>query len=117
MSTPNLDNLALEGRSYVNAYSANPVCMAARHNILTGLPARYHGFDDNYFDDNPRTIPYGLPTFPQLLSDEGYDTVAIGKMHFQPCRRHIGFTKMELMEEIPRFLEDDDYAMYLRDHG
>ena len=26
--------------------------MAARHNIITGLPARYHGFDDNYFDDN-----------------------------------------------------------------
>ena len=38
-------------------------------------------------------------------------------MHFQPCRRHNGFTKMELMEEIPRHLEDDEYAMYLRANG
>lgn len=117
MKTPNLDMLAGEGCIYPCAYSSNPVCMAARHNILTGLTARYHGFDDNYFDDDPRVIPYELPTLPQLLSDAGYDTIAVGKMHFQPCRRHNGFTKMELMEEIPRFLEDDDYAMYLRENG
>lgn len=47
MVTPNLDRLAAEGCCYPNAYSNNPVCMAARHNIITGLPARYHGFDDN----------------------------------------------------------------------
>ena len=117
MVTPNLDRLAAEGCCYPNAYSSNPVCMAARHNIVTGLTARHHGFDDNYFEENPKVIPYNLPTFPQLLSDAGYDTIAVGKMHFQPCRRHNGFTKMELMEEIPRNLEDDEYAMYLRDHG
>lgn len=117
METPNLDQLAAEGCCYPNAYSNNPVCMAARHNILTGLTARYHGFDDNYFEDNPKTIPYNIPTLPQLLSDEGYDTIAIGKMHFQPCRRHNGFTKMELMEEIPRYLEDDEYTGYLKENG
>ena len=117
MKTPNLDQLAAEGCIYPCAYSDNPVCMAARHNILTGLTARYHGFDDNYFEDDPRVIPHDLPTLPQILSDAGYDTIAIGKMHFQPCRRHNGFTKMELMEEIPRYLEDDDYAVYLRENG
>lgn len=117
MVTPNLDQLAAEGCCYPNAYSSNPVCMAARHNIITGLTARYHGFDDNYFEEDPRVIPYHLPTLPQLLSDDGYDAIAIGKMHFQPCRRYNGFTKMELMEEIPRNLEDDEYAMYLRNHG
>lgn len=117
METPHLDQLAEEGCCYCNAYSPNPVCMAARHNIITGRTARAHGFDDNYFEDSPRVVPYDLPTFPQLLSDSGYDTIAVGKMHFQPCRRHNGFTKMELMEEIPRHLEDDEYAMYLRNHG
>ena len=91
--------------------------MAARHNIITGLPARYHGFDDNYFDDNPKVIPYDLPTFPQLLSDAGYDTIAVGKMHFQPYRRHNGITKLELMDEIPRHRQDDEYALYLKEHG
>lgn len=117
MSTPNLDRLVQEGCSFRNAYSPNPVCMAARHNILTGLPARYHGFDDNYFDEG-RAIPFNLPTFPQILTDGGeYDAVAIGKMHFQPCRRHNGFTRMELMEEIPRCREDDDYALFLKQRG
>lgn len=117
MVTPNLDELAAEGCCYPNAYSSNPVCMAARHNIITGLPAKFHGFDDNYFEDSPKVIPHDLPTFPQLLSDAGYDTIAIGKMHFQPCRRHNGFTKMELMEEIPRHLQDDEYAQYLKENG
>lgn len=117
MSTPNLDQLTKEGCCYPNAYSGNPVCMAARHNIITGLTARHHGFDDNYFEDNPKVIPYHLPTLPQLLSDDGYDAIAIGKMHFQPCRRYNGFTKMELMEEIPRNLEDDEYAKYLKENG
>ena len=117
MITPNLDALVHEGCCFPNAYSPNPACLPARHNIVTGLTAKYHGFDDNYFNKNARTIPYDLPTFPQLLSDNGYDTIAIGKMHFQPCRRHNGFAKMELMEEIPRNLEDDEYAMYLRENG
>lgn len=117
METPNLDQLAQEGCRYPNAYSNNPVCMAARHNIITGLTAKYHGFDDNYFEDTPKVIPQDLPTFPQLLSDAGYDTIAVGKMHFQPCRRHNGFTKMELMEEIPRYLQDDEYTLYLKENG
>lgn len=117
MITPNLDLLVQEGCVFPNAYSPNPACIPARHNLITGLTARYHGFDDNYFDKDARNIPFDLPTLPQLLSDDGYDTIAIGKMHFQPCRRHNGFAKMELMEEIPRYLEDDNYAMYLRNNG
>lgn len=116
MITPNLDRLIQEGCNCINAYSPNPVCLPARHNILTGLSARYHTFDDNYFDDSHQ-IPFQLPTFAQCLSDQGYDTIAIGKMHFQPYRRHNGFHRLHLMDEIPRFREDDDYALYLKEKG
>lgn len=116
IQTPNLDRLMQEGCYCCNAYSPNPVCIPARHNILTGLPARYHGFDDNYFIDPP-PIPYQLPTFAQILTDNGYDASAIGKMHFQPARRHNGFTNIQIMEEIPIFLEDDDYALFLKEQG
>lgn len=116
MTTPNLDKLAHEGCIYTNAYSPNPVCLPARHNLITGLSAKYHTFDDNYFDDSHQ-IPYHLPTFAQMLSDNGYDTLAIGKMHFQPYRRHNGFNRLLLMDEIPRFREDDDYAIYLKNNG
>ena len=83
---------------------------------MTGLPPRDHGFDQNYFD-NARQVPYDIASFPRLLSDVDYDTHAIGKMHFSPTRRSNGFDHLCLMEEIPRYLEDDDYAMFLRDNG
>lgn len=46
IQTPNIDRLAREGRLFENAYSPNPVCIPARHNLITGLGARHHGFDD-----------------------------------------------------------------------
>lgn len=116
MITPNIDELAEEGCLFTNAYSNNPVCIPARHNLITGLGCKHHTFDDNYFDDSHQ-IPYQLPTFAQSLSDSGYDTIAIGKMHFQPYRRHNGFHRLHMMDEIPRFREDDDYAIYLKENG
>jgi len=114
MHTPNLDRLVNEGCLYTHAYSPNPICLPARHNVLTGLSARYHGFPDNM----PNAItPTDLPTLPRILADNGYDTRVVGKMHFRPARRHNGFNKMELMEELPNTREEDEYAMYLKDVG
>jgi arylsulfatase A-like enzyme len=112
MVTPNLDRLVNEGCCFTNGYTPNPVCVPARHNALTGLPARFHGFPSN-----GGTYNHALPKLPQLLADHGYDTRAIGKMHFRPTRCHNGFNRMELMEEIPVHREDDDYAMYLKSVG
>ena len=57
ISTPNIDSIAEDGCLYENAYSPNPVCIPARHNLFTGLTAREHGFDDNYFgNDHVRGI-------------------------------------------------------------
>lgn len=114
MQTPNLDRLVREGCLFTNAYSPIPICIPARHNLITGLPPRYHGFADNDFE---QVIPFALPTLPRILSDAGYETRAIGKMHFRPVRRHNGFDKMELMEEVPEFREEDEYALYLKQVG
>lgn len=116
MVTPNLDRLAREGVTFTNCYSMNPVCVPARHNIITGLTAKHHGFDDNYFDIQ-KNIPYNLPTIGQIMSDSGFDTIAIGKLHFQPALRHNGFNRLLDMDEIPRWREDDSYAMYLKNNG
>lgn len=113
MITPNLDRLVNEGCVFENAYTPNPVCVPARHNVLTGLPAKHHG----YYGNNGHPHDHIFPVLPRILADNGYDTRAIGKMHFRPTRRHNGFNKMELMEEIPKFREDDEYAMYLKDVG
>lgn len=115
--TPNIDRLAKEGCIFDNAYSPNPVCIPARHNLITGLTARQHGFDDNYFGKDAKACPYYLPTFAQILNDDGYDTIAIGKMHFQPERRAVGFDRFLNMDELPHTREEDDYAMYLKEQG
>lgn len=114
MITPNLDRLAAEGCLYRNAHSTNPVCMPARHDLLTGLPGRAHG----YFTNARQPIKdYSLPTIPRLFSENGYRTAAIGKMHFRPARMHHGFGEMFLMEELPKCRQDDQYAMYLAAEG
>lgn len=117
MKTPSIDRLAEEGCLFENAYSPNPVCIPARQNLLTGLTARHHGFDDNYFGAAAKASPYYLPTFPQILNDHRYETVAIGKMHFQPERRATGFDFFYNMDEVPPTREEDEYCMFLKDKG
>ncbi len=114
MITPNLDYLASSGCLYTNAHSSNPVCMPARHDLLTGLPGRAHG----YFTNNRQPIKdYSLPTLPRIFQENGYRTVAVGKMHFFPRRMHHGFGDMFLMEEIPDCRQNDQYATYLKEQG
>ena len=117
MKTPNLDALAKDGCLFERAYSPNPVCIPARSNLLTGLPARFHGFDDNYFGPSAKPMPWYLPTFPQILNDAGYHTAAIGKMHFQPDRRSTGFDLFLNQDEVVSDISEDDYALELREKG
>ncbi|GMV79811.1 MAG: choline-sulfatase [Planctomycetota bacterium] len=111
--TPNLDRIAAEGTRFAQAYTPVPVCIAARHSFMTGQRCAVHGRHDNNVPE-PEPLVY---TLPQLLGSAGYVTRAIGKMHFRPVRRHFGFQRMELMEEIPDYREDDEYLMYLKANG
>ncbi|OGG57017.1 MAG: hypothetical protein A3F84_12940 [Candidatus Handelsmanbacteria bacterium RIFCSPLOWO2_12_FULL_64_10] len=113
IQTPALDRLAREGMHFTHAVTSVPVCVAARHSLLTGHRCAVHG---RFANNVPRPEP-NLYTLPQLLGSAGYLTHAVGKMHFHPARRHYGFHRMELMEEIPDHREDDEYLMYLRRAG
>ena len=117
ISTPNIDSIGEEGCRYEYAYSPNPVCIPARHNLITGLTSKYHGFDDNYFGSEAKCCPWDLPTFAQICSDAGYSTFAVGKMHFQPERRATGFDRFLNMDEVVDDVLEDDYALFLRDKG
>lgn len=115
MITPNLDRLASEGCLFSNAYSTNPVCMPARHDLLMGMPSAIHGFFANCNGKN--ICDYNVPTIPRLFTEAGYRTAAIGKMHFSPARMHHGYSEMYLMEELPRCRQDDAYATFLGLNG
>ena len=113
VKTPNLDRMAEQGARFTRAYTPVPVCIAARHSLLHGLRCAAHGRHGNNVPE-PEPLLYALP---QLLGLAGYHTRAIGKMHFRPVRRHFGFQRMQLMEEIPDFRQDDEYLKYLKENG
>ena len=110
--TPNIDALADGGVVFTNAYSQTPVCVPARQNMLTGR----HSHELELMENGREPIGK-FPHLAEVMTQAGYRTAAIGKMHFHPPRTPHGFVHMELSEEIPADRNDDQYLMYLRDKG
>ena len=80
VQTPTLDHLAAEGVRFTNAYAECPVCIPARHSIMTGTPPRTHG--DRTFQ--PKLPMPDLPTLAGCFRAAGYQAFAAGKLHVHP---------------------------------
>lgn len=102
--TPRLDQLAVAGRRFTQAYAACPVCSPTRAALMTGkYPARLHltdwlpGRGDRPSQKLKQpTIQQQLPleevTLAEVLKANGYTTALIGKWHlggegFEPTRQ------------------------------
>ena len=103
--TPNLDRLAAEGVVFERAYCQNPLCVPSRQSLITGLRSYQTGVIHN---DMPMPA---MRTIAHILKESGYDTAAIGKMHFIPdteCsqgkERHFGFDRRVDYEEFYWYL-------------
>ncbi|HRJ71722.1 MAG TPA: arylsulfatase [Terrimicrobiaceae bacterium] len=107
LETPYLDELAGRGCLFSRAYSAVPSCIPARAAIMTGMNQWNHGrltMDGVDLLDFPATLP-------GELGGAGYQTQAVGKMHFYPQRACYGFQNMVLDESgrrRGRFVSDYD---------
>ena len=108
IQTPNIDALAQDGITYTNAFCSLPVCTPSRYSLLTGQYVHQHLGWSNHC-----TIPAGLPTLPRELKKHGYQTAAVGKMHFTPTYLDIGFDTMLLSEQDGPGRFDDDYHRWL----
>lgn len=84
IKTPNIDQLAREGRRFTNAYCPGSVCSPTRYGIMAG----------RYFWREPRHHPTGVHapggpllfdldrvTLARLFQKNGYVTGAVGKWH------------------------------------
>lgn len=112
--TPGLNEIALTGVRYSNAYSECPVCIPARRTLMTGQTPRSHG--DRVFNDTNR-MP-DVTTIAQAFRDAGYQADAVGKLHVHPQRDRIGFDSVLLDDEgRPQWGATDDYDTYLGDIG
>jgi len=106
--TPAMDELCRRGTTFSRAYTPSPVCVPSRAALLTGLLPHRSGVVSN-----GTPLAEGTDTVAHALRRAGYATAAIGKMHFTPVRADHGFDRMELSEEIPDRVEDDDYLQDL----
>ena len=128
IKTPTIDELVRDGVSYTNAFSPCPVCVPARHAMVTGRMPYITDCVDN------ETSNY-RKSFMEILSENGYQTLGVGKMHFTIQRDHSvshdeqdidsllgtnndiynnwGFEKRCTSETRT----DDDYETYVRENG
>jgi len=82
LQTPNLDRLANEGTWFKNAYTPCAVCGPARSSILTGYSVENTGVRTNgqtYYNDEEGLMT--MPTFDEILTDNGYHCEYYGKWH------------------------------------
>jgi arylsulfatase len=108
--TPALDRLAREGTAFTQAFTPSPVCMAARCAVVTGQPPHRTGCTAN----NP--MPQDETSFMQRLSEQGYQTAGIGKMHFSPDPYlDWGFEQRIYSEEGAT--PGDEFMAYLDEQG
>lgn len=114
IKTPNLDRLAREGTLFSSAYTASPVCVPARSSLLTGQ----YPLNTGCFD-NSDPMPEDRPTLMEHLTEAGYRTHGVGKMHFTPDPQALRGFQTRLRQEVgsPERREDDDYLMFLAKKG
>jgi len=83
--TPNLDRLAHTGVRFTHAYVNCPMCTPSRQSLITGRLPHSIGVTQLETALSDETF-----TIAELLKQYGYDTAAIGKMHFN-SELHHGF--------------------------
>ncbi len=85
MATPNLDQLAAEGRMFRRQYVQVPTCGASRCALLTGrYPSHLRGYGNDAFALLPRNEAGAVVTLPGLFKRNGYRTVSIVKITHSP---------------------------------
>lgn len=77
--TPCLDRFAQSAVQFERAYVANPICMPNRHSLFSGRYPHNHGVYTNGL-----LLPDIGCNLPHYLSENGWQTANIGKIHFTP---------------------------------
>ncbi len=84
MHTPHIDKLASQGRLFSRHYVSAPTCGVSRFSLLTGRhPRSESDLKNTVISDrsSSNTLP---PTIPQVFKNNGYSTIAIGKVSHYP---------------------------------
>ena len=78
--TPQMDELAAQGRVFSNAHCSVPVCSSSRVSIFSGLHATTHGSYEIGPDYHSIERLRNVPTMHRYFKDHGYITLSGGKV-------------------------------------
>lgn len=107
IKTPNLDRLAGQGAFFRKAYTQCAVCAPARAAILTGHTIENNGVRTNsIWKDEPDLELMSMPTFDEILYENGYTCEYFGKWH---C-------PTEPTAVYSEFVSLKDYRAYVEKH-
>lgn len=96
VDTPNLDRLVEEGVAFTNCHVTAPSCAPSRASLFTGYYPHTTGVHVN--GDRWRS------SWVENLSEAGYHTVNVGKMHSAPYDAPMGFDERYPVENKDRYL-------------
>ena len=114
LRTPHYDQLCNEGIAFTSAYSDCPLCVPARISIMTGKTVAAHGTPGN---SETAKVMDREGTLPTLLRAQGYQTAAIGKMHFGPERARHGFDEMLIPSDYYNWMKRSGHPVQPMQHG
>ncbi len=90
IQTPALDRLCDEGTRFNRAYCSSPVCSPSRATLITGLyPSHHHCWTIGV------KLPEDVPTVGDAFQENGYESILVGKAHFQPLSSQPGSESIE----------------------
>ncbi|WP_276256553.1 sulfatase family protein [Halomontanus rarus] len=96
MDTPNLDRLVEEGVTFTNCHITAPSCAPSRASLFTG----YYPHTTGVYMNGDRWTH----SWVENLSESGYYTVNVGKMHTAPYDTPMGFDERYEVENKDRYL-------------
>lgn len=114
LRTPHYDHLCRDGITFTKAYADCPLCVPARTSIMTGKYGLNHGLLTN---GQTSSVMGHTETLPAALRAEGYQTAAIGKMHFGPERVRHGFEEMILPADYYNEMAGKGHPLQPMRHG
>jgi len=98
MDTPNLDRLVEEGVAFTDCHVTAPSCAPSRASLFTG----YYPHTTGIYENSDRWTS----SWVEDLSESGYYTVNVGKMHSAPYDTPMGFDERYEVENKDRYLGD-----------
>jgi arylsulfatase len=115
IKTPNLDRLGSRAANFSNHYVQAAVCVPSRISYLTGRYPHSHKNRVNYTPCDRREV-----MIQRVLSEYGYQTGSVGKLHFYPPTnaeaRSTGFDRVYLDDGVQSTDPYSDYVRWRKEH-